>query len=239
MMSAEILDVLQTISVSATNRGLSFLLAGGHAVLAHGHLGNAFGLDLIVRDEDRDPWSGLADELGYRPRHEGPNFLQFDPAPASLPLDLMFIHGETFAKLVAQADPFPPLRAEVKVVSLRHLLALKCHAIKHGHAGRVMNDAADVIQLVTANGIDMDISEIIDQFMKDGTAGLKESKEFARCADSSDLDLPDWSGMTESTSRMSVEAAIELSEQYMKMFPEACRRRRRQPPEKCTVEFVL
>jgi len=239
MMSAGIVNVLRTIVAGAAGRKLGFLVAGGHAVLAHGHLGNTFGLDLIIRGEERESWSNLADDLGYRPRLEGPNFLQFDPPAEGIPLDLLFVNGETFAKLMAEADPFPPLRTEVKVVSLRQLLALKCHAIKRGRAGRVMNDADDVIQLVTANGIDMDLSEITDQFMKDGTAGLKESKEFARYADSSDLELPDWSGMTVSTGRMSVETAIELSEQYMKMFPEAYRRRQRQPPEKCKVEFVL
>ena len=68
---------------------------------------------------------------------------------------------------------------------------------------------------------------------------MKKSEEFPRNTEASDLELPDWSGMTDSIGRISVQAAFELSEQYLEMFPEAYRQRRREPPEKCTVEFVL
>jgi hypothetical protein len=62
------------------------------------------------------------------------------------PLDLILVTKDTFGKMLNDASHEPGLPATVKAVSLRHLLAMKCHAIKHGHAGRVVKDADDVIR---------------------------------------------------------------------------------------------
>jgi hypothetical protein len=67
---------------------------------------------------------------------------------------------------------------------------------------------------------------------------MKNSNE-APTADLSDLDLPDWSGMDDSTQRVSPETAFKLCEQYPVLFPEQVKYRLLHPPEKCTVEFAL
>ncbi len=166
---------LQTIIVRAAGSGLEFLLAGGHAVIMHGHARTTFDLDLIICRDDRKGWEQLAQELGYTSFHEGATFLQYTPPDATpLPLDLMFVSRDTFARLMTEAIPGPPGAAAAKVVSLRHLLALKCHAIKHGHAGRVVKDVDDVICLVQVNRLDVDTAEIRDLFLKHGTKELYE-----------------------------------------------------------------
>ena len=169
------MNPLGTITVRAAERGLPFVLAGGHAVIAHGYPRNTFDIDLIIRRVDRAPWEDLARGLGYTFHREGPTFVQFDPPnPELLPLDLMLVGDETFAKLTADAVPGPASAAGAKVVSLRHLLALKCHAIKHGHKGRIVKDANDVIGLVLGNKLDLDEPGIRDLFLKHGTAELYE-----------------------------------------------------------------
>jgi len=166
---------LETITRGAVEAHLDFLLAGGHAVIAHGHPRATFDIDLIIRREDRAGWLALTDRLGYVLSHEGTTFLQFSPPGASpLPLDLLFVNPDTFAKLLAEAVPGPPGVTNARVVSLRHLLALKCHAIKHGHAGRLVKDVDDVIQLVEANRLDMRAPETRDLFLKHGTPELYE-----------------------------------------------------------------
>jgi len=168
-------SALATIASSAVENGLSFLLAGGHAVIAHGHPRNTFDLDLIIRRSDRIPWTDLTRALGYGQHREGPTFLQFDPPnPRSLPLDLMLVSDDTYAKLAAEAVPVPASAAGARMVSLRHLLALKCHAIKHGHPGRVVKDADDVIGLVQANRVDVNAPETRELFLKHGTTELYE-----------------------------------------------------------------
>ncbi len=169
------MNPLGSIAVAAGARGLPFVLAGGHAVIAHGHPRNTFDIDLVIRRADQARWTDLALSLGYSVHREGPTFIQFNPPNAqSLPLDLMLVGDETFEKLTADAVPAPASAAGAKVVSLRHLLALKCHAIKHGHGGRIVKDADDVIHLVLANKLDLDEPTMRDVFRKHGTAELYE-----------------------------------------------------------------
>ena len=53
------------------------------------------------------------------------------------------------------------------------------------------------------------------------------------------LEFPDWSGMDDSTNRISSEAALRLNEQYQPLFRELAKKGTLQRPEKCLVEFVL
>jgi predicted nucleotidyltransferase len=166
---------LGAIAVRAAESGLPFVLAGGHAVIAHGHPRNTFDIDLIIRRADQAIWADLARGMGYSFHREGPTFLQFNPPnDQTLPLDLMLVSDDTFAKLLAEAVPAPASAAGAKVVSLQHLLALKCHAIKHGHEGRIVKDAEDVIQLALVNKLDVDEPIIRDLFMRHGTVELYE-----------------------------------------------------------------
>lgn len=144
-------------------------------MIAHGYARATFDLDLIIRRDDRDNWTELAREAGYALYREGGTFLQFNPAnPEVLPLDLMLVNDSTFAGLMAEAIPAPASAEGAQMVSLRHLLALKCHAIKNGHARRIVKDADDVIRLVEANRLDVNEPEIRQLFLKHGTAEFYE-----------------------------------------------------------------
>lgn len=170
------------IAARAAEAGLDFLLAGGHAVIAHGHSRVTFDLDLIVSRADRERWLELARSLDYELYREERNFVQFNPPdPGSMPLDLMLVNAETFLKILAEAVPASQTLKGVKVVSFKHLLALKCHAVKHGHQGRIVKDVDDVINLVKVNRLDIDAPEIRELFLKHGTAELYEQVKRA-CA---------------------------------------------------------
>lgn len=169
------MNTLELIGRHARERGLPFLLLGGHAVIVHGYGRNTFDLDLGIRSTDQPAWMELVTSLGYTAHREGPTFVQFTPPNAgSLPLDLMLLSASTFAKLDADALPGSPGTSGARVVSLLHLLALKCHAIKHGHAGRMMKDADDVIHLIGVNGLDVNQPELQALLLKYGTGDLYE-----------------------------------------------------------------
>ena len=68
---------------------------------------------------------------------------------------------------------------------------------------------------------------------------MKKSDESAPRSDGVELELPDWSGMDESSARVDPDAAFLLCEQYPVWFDEAAARWRIQRPEKCLVEFTL
>jgi hypothetical protein len=166
---------LAIIASRAENQDIPFLLGGGHAVITHGFPRSTFDLDLIVRRADREKWLQLAREMGYELFREETAFIQFNaPNAKSFPLDLMLVNESTFSKLQSDAVPAPSSVPGVLVVSLMHLLALKCHAVKHGHAGRIVKDAEDVIRLIQNNKIDPEAQEIRELFHKHGTREFYE-----------------------------------------------------------------
>ena len=68
---------------------------------------------------------------------------------------------------------------------------------------------------------------------------MRKSDGSAAKAESRELEFPDWSGMDDSSARVSPEAAFQLCEQYGPLFPEWAEKWRSQRPEKCLAEFVL
>lgn len=166
---------LSVLSQRARERGLAFLLIGGHAVIAHGHPRNTFDLDLAVPRPAVAEWRAFVLALGYTVHLEGPTFVQFNPPDAlTLPLDLMVVGEDTFRQLEAAAVDAPASTAGMRMVCLRHLLALKSHAIRHGHSGRIEKDVDDVIGLVRANRVDVAEPEWRQLFLKYGPPELHE-----------------------------------------------------------------
>jgi hypothetical protein len=53
------------------------------------------------------------------------------------------------------------------------------------------------------------------------------------------LEFPSWSGMDDSTNRISPEAALRLCEEYKPWLQEFAGNSAYQRPEKCRVDFVL
>jgi hypothetical protein len=168
-------STLERICEMAGTRGLPVLFIGGHAVIAHGHPRNTFDVDLLINREDRHAWSGLLEGLGYTLLAQTTAFLQMQaPDEHTLPVDLLMVNEQTFTMMVAAARWQEPLPLNARIVSLSHLLALKCHAIKHGHPGRVEKDVDDVIGLVAANRVEIKAPEWRELFLKYGPPELYE-----------------------------------------------------------------
>jgi hypothetical protein len=68
---------------------------------------------------------------------------------------------------------------------------------------------------------------------------MKNSEKPASEIDSNDIEFPDWSGMDDSSPRLSAEAAFRLSEQYPGLFRKHQLKPDREDSIKCGVEFVL
>jgi hypothetical protein len=68
---------------------------------------------------------------------------------------------------------------------------------------------------------------------------MKKSEEPAGVTEPLELELPDWSGMDDSSARITPEAAFRLCESYPLLASKARCRREDWRSEKCGVEFVL
>lgn len=164
---------LIAIEKAALARSLPFLVAGGHAVIAHGHPRMTFDLDLLIRQRDKAGWLGLVSELGYRLYSDMPTFLQLSESPAAVfPLDLMMVNDETFQKLQGAAVPLRLPGVNAHMVSLLHLIALKCHAVKHGHGERKIKDGDDLIELIKNNRLDLQVPELRATIVQHGDEEL-------------------------------------------------------------------
>src|SRR5437588_193112 len=72
-----------------------------------------------------------------------------------------------------------------KIPILDHLLALKLHALKHGHIDRHMKDRLDVEGLIRVNHLDMKSEKMRGLFLKYGN--LKLYEQVSRATESEGL----------------------------------------------------
>ena len=166
---------LQCISQKAEEAGLPFLVIGGYAVMAHGFVRSTDDLDLLVQASQRQRWRQMLEGLGMTLYREASSFLQFNPLPDfRVPVDVMFVADEVFEKMRACAGQSSVTGVSFGVVSLLHLIALKCHSIQHGHPHRRIKDTEDLIQLIRINGLDLNEAELRATILKHGNDELYE-----------------------------------------------------------------
>ena len=176
------MSVFQAISQKASEAGLPFLVIGGYAVMAHGFVRATDDLDLLVQSSRRDQWRQLLAGLGMKVYREAPAFMQFDPPPGGrLPVDLMLVTEVVFEQMRAGAGPASVAGVSFGVVSLLHLIALKCHAIQYGKQLRCLKDTEDLIQLIRINYLDLNEPELRTTILKHGNQELYEKLQHA-CA---------------------------------------------------------
>lgn len=150
--------------------------------MAHGFVRATDDLDLLVQGSRRDQWRQLLEGLGLSVFRETPAFMQFNPAPgARLPVDLMFVADEVFERMQVDAEQASVEDVSLGIVSLLHLIALKCHAIQHGTPLRRVKDTEDLIQLITLNGLNLNEPELRTMVLKHGNQELYEKLQHA-CA---------------------------------------------------------
>lgn len=173
---------LQTIAQATEEAQLSFLVIGGYAVMAHGFVRATDDIDLLAQSSKRRVWQQLFEKMGFVMHHQAPTFLQFYPPPnVRLPVDLMFVDDSAFERMQAKAQSVDLEGSQFEVVSLLHLIALKCHAIVNSKKIRVLKDTEDLIQLVEINGLDLNEPELRAIILKHGNEELYEKLKRA-CA---------------------------------------------------------
>ena len=170
------MSLIRIISQKANEQQLPFLLIGGYAVMAHGFARSTYDLDFLIRKNQTEDWRQLLECLGFKIHFAGPTFLQFDPPSGEkLPLDVMFVSDETFTRMQAEAKRVEADGVATSVVSLPHLIALKCHAIRHGKPHRAIKDIEDLVQLTRLNKLDLNEPSLRDIILKHGNKELYET----------------------------------------------------------------
>ena len=97
-------------------------------------------------------------------------------------VDLMFVSEDVFGRLEQAAVEATVEGTQVRVVSLLHLIALKCHALQHSKSLRRLKDMDDLVQLILINRLDLNEPELRATILKHGNAEIYEKLRHA-CAD--------------------------------------------------------
>jgi hypothetical protein len=130
----------------------------------------------------------------------------------------------------------------VRVVSLLHLIALKCHALQHSKSIRRLKDMDDLIQLILINQLDLKEPGLQATILKHGNpeiydAPVPTSESVLR--DAPALEFPDWSGMLAHRTRKTFEEAVRWNDEMLTMFPRKKRSAELELERRCDAEFVL
>jgi len=149
------MDMRQFLA-AASERGEDFIVCGGYAVNAYHVIRKTGDIDLVVRARDASAWKEFLSAPGYTVYHETSSFVQFEPPTAtSWPVDLMLVDDRTFDLMRAEARQFRFGGTTCWIPSIRHLIAMKLHALKQTGKRRLRKDAIDIVDLAEKNGIDL------------------------------------------------------------------------------------
>jgi hypothetical protein len=141
---------------AASERDEDFIVCGGYAVNAYHVIRKTGDIDLLVRARDASSWKGFLKAAGYTVYHETPAFVQLEPpAATSWPVDLMLVDDHTFDLMRGEARRFRFGGTGCWIPSIRHLIAMKLHALKQTAGQRSRKDAIDIVELAEKNGIDL------------------------------------------------------------------------------------
>lgn len=174
---------IQEIANRAENANIPFLIIGGYAVIAHGYVRTTDDLDLLIERGRRAHSSKLVTDLGMSVKNDAANFAQFESLTDSeMNIDLMFVSESVFSQLNSAAIQSKIDGVSVRVVSLLHLISLKCHAIKNSDSQlRIIKDMDDLVHLIVINRLDLREAELRAIILKHGNMELYEKLQHA-CA---------------------------------------------------------
>ena len=156
------MKILQELNSECRIQGLSYVLIGGHAIVARGYGRTTRDLDLAVPESLRQRWKDFFLRMGYTVYHEQSGFIQFTaPDLGEWPVDLMIVDGATFSRLEAEATPIRLGDGTAPVASVTHLILMKLHSLKTGHPDRFAKDLADLLELLRLRGLEVGSAEFL------------------------------------------------------------------------------
>ena len=127
------------------------LVVGGHALTAYGVVRQTIDVDCLIAADDTNALAQILKGNGYREMGRTENAVRYANSAPELPdVDVLLVDGATFEKLFAESNILRRGQHAFRVPSLRHLIALKLHAIRND-ARREARDFADIAELLRAN----------------------------------------------------------------------------------------
>jgi nucleotidyltransferase AbiEii toxin of type IV toxin-antitoxin system len=135
--------------LAASSRPL--LLVGGHALTAYNVVRQTIDVDCLIAADDRNTLAHILRGGGYREIGSTENAVRYVSSAPELPdVDVLLVDAATFERLFGESNILRRGQHDFPVPSLRHLIALKLHAIRNDQR-REARDFADIAELLRAN----------------------------------------------------------------------------------------
>ena len=164
-----------------------FLVIGGHAVIALGHVRATFDYDFLTGESHRHELNAVFEDLGYTLFAASGPFVQWTAPPGLPPVDIMVVDDATFGKLEATSRGVAIAGHQVRIPSPENLVALKLHASRQRSLESASHqDWLDIVQIVRRQGLDLedpafrallvryggpDTPDVLSRLLSEGTSG--------------------------------------------------------------------
>ena len=148
-----LLSVLRRSQGSA----VPFLIIGGHAVIALGHVRATFDYDFLTSESHRQALNAIFEEMGYTLFAANGPFVQWTAPRGLPPVDIMVVDDATFGKLMATSRSIAIAGQEVRIPSPENMVALKLHASRQRTLESASHqDWLDITQIVRRQKLDVE-----------------------------------------------------------------------------------
>lgn len=169
------MTILKQISDSSARLGLIYLICGGHAANYHGASRQTADLDLVIPKPQVESWKQLILGYNYSITQDSENFLQFTSSSTALwPLDLIVVDLDTFRGLSEESLEIELDDAVCRVISARHLICMKLHALRENYKARKYIDVPDILAITGAINLSVTSEEFRSLCLKYGNAEIYE-----------------------------------------------------------------
>lgn len=170
------MKLLDQLNTRALQHDIRYLIIGGHAINAYGFSRNTGDLDLLVRKADRDYWVQTILAYGYQANQQHEVFCRFSSVvQINWPVDLMLVEDAVFEQLWAESREEQFDQVKVRIPHIKHMIALKLHALKQRQEHREDKDLMDIKSLLKYNKNIVSAAELRELCAKYNRADLYET----------------------------------------------------------------
>jgi hypothetical protein len=150
------------------------VLVGGYALNANKVQRMTFDIDFLITADDCAKIEYDLTKAGYSVFNRQDAFVQFkNESPGFRDLDFLIGDENTKNQLIAQGKKVAIAGKTFIVPSPRHLIAMKLHSMA-GNRKRELKDFPDIVQLITANGMNPRDKNVVELFKKYNVMDLYE-----------------------------------------------------------------
>jgi hypothetical protein len=167
--------LFQLLSDLFARVGVTPVLAGGYAVNVHKFSRQTEDVDFVIPASDAMRIDEAMLRHGYSVLAKNSVFVRyFSQAPFSRIVDFLFVDGDSFSRMLSDSLPTTIGGGVFRVLSLKHLLAMKLHALKSGDRRREAKDLLDIVELARLNSVDVTSEEFRSWCRKFGPIAVFE-----------------------------------------------------------------